>query len=115
MSKNYTEINQQQRKLGSAFRKESPDTLNAFLNLHKAAFAPGAMETKYKELIAVAIAIAINVRYDGCIGSHVEAAVKAGASREELIETINVAILMGGGPAVIYGTQALAAVDEFCE
>lgn len=110
MSKNYTEINQQQRKLGSAFRKESPDTLNAFLNLHKAAFAPGAMETKYKELIAVAIAI--NVRCDGCIGSHVEAAVKAGASREELIETI---ILMGGGPAVIYGTQALAAVDEFCE
>lgn len=110
MSNNYTEINQQQRKLGSAFRKESPDTLNAFLNLHKAAFAPGAMETKYKELIAVAIAI--NVRCDGCIGFHVEAAVKAGASREELIETI---ILMGGGPAVIYGTQALAAVDEFCE
>ncbi len=113
MSKNYTDINQLQRKLGSAFRKESPDTLNAFLSLQKAAFAPGAMETKYKELIAVAIAI--NVRCDGCIGSHAEAAVKAGASREELIETINVAILMGGGPAVIYGTQALAAVDEFCE
>lgn len=111
MNKNYTDINQQQRKLGSAFRKESPDTLNAFLSLHKAAFAPGAMETKYKELIAVAIAI--NVRCDGCIGSHVESAVRAGASREELVETINVAILMGGGPAVIYGTQALAAVDEF--
>ncbi|MGV3000665.1 carboxymuconolactone decarboxylase family protein [Vibrio sp. E150_018] len=111
MNKSYTDINQQQRKLGSAFRKESPDTLNAFLSLHKAAFASGTMETKYKELIAVAIAI--SVRCDGCIGSHVEAAVKAGASREELIETINVAILMGGGPAVIYGTQALAAVDEF--
>lgn len=111
MSKNYKDINQEQRKLGSAFRKESPDTLNAFLNLHKAAFAAGAMETKYKELIATAIAI--NVRCDGCIGAHVEAAMKAGASREELIETINVAILMGGGPAVVYGTQALAAVDEF--
>ncbi|HIF5636102.1 TPA: hypothetical protein ACX3DH_003804 [Vibrio parahaemolyticus] len=43
MSKNYTEIDQQQRKLGSAFRKASPDTLNAFLNLHKAAFAPGGL------------------------------------------------------------------------
>lgn len=83
-SKNHTDTNQQQRKLGSAFRKESPNTLNAFLSIHKAPFAPGAMKTKHKELIAVAIAV-------------------------------NVTILMGGGPAVIYGAQALAAVVEFCK
>ncbi len=40
------------------------------------------------------------------------AALKAGASKQELVETIDVAVLMGGGPAVIYGTQALAAVEE---
>lgn len=111
MSNKYTEINQRQRQLGSAFRKESPDTFNAFLNLHKAALATGALETKHKELIALAIGIC--VRCDGCIGAHVDAAIKAGASKDELVETINVAILMGGGPAVVYGTQAFAAVDEF--
>ena len=63
-----------------------------------------------KEQIATAIAIA--ARCDGCIGAHVAATLKAGASKQELVETIDVAVLMGGGPAVIYGTQALAAVEE---
>ena len=49
---------------------------------------------------------------DGCIGSHVAAALKAGATKQELVETIDVAVLMGGGLTVIYGTQALAAVEE---
>ena len=57
-------------------------------------------------------AISIAARCDGCIGAHVAAALKAGASKQELVETIDVAVLMGGGPAVIYGTQALAAVEE---
>jgi len=110
MSKSYKLINQQQRQFGSAFRKASPDTMNAFLGLHKAAMSDGVLSLKTKELIATAIAIA--ARCDGCIGAHVAAALKAGANKEELVETINVAILMGGGPAVIYGTQALAAVEE---
>ncbi|AJQ93581.1 carboxymuconolactone decarboxylase family protein [Gynuella sunshinyii] len=111
MTKNYTEITQDQHQLGSAYRKASPDTMNAFLGLHKAAMAEGVVPKKYKEMMASAIAIAI--RCDGCIASHIKAAVVAGASREELVEMINVAVLMGGGPAIIYGTQALAAVDEF--
>jgi AhpD family alkylhydroperoxidase len=65
---------------------------------------------KHKELIATGIAIA--ARCNGCIGAHVAAALKAGATKQELIETIDVAVLMGGGPAIIYGTQALAAVEE---
>ena len=84
--------------------------MNAFLALHKAAMREGALSIKHKELIVTAIAIA--ARCDGCIGAHVAAALKAGASKQELVETIDVAVLMGGGPAVIYGTQALAAVEE---
>ena len=110
MEKNYTEINQEQRQFGSAYRKASPDTMNAFLALHKAAMREGELSVKHKELIATAISIA--ARCDGCIGAHVAAALKAGASKQELVETIDVAVLMGGGPAVIYGTQALAAVEE---
>jgi len=88
----------------------TPDTMNAFLALHKAAMVEGAVSIKHKELIATGIAIA--ARCDGCIGAHVAAALKAGATKQELIETIDVAVLMGGGPAIIYGTQALAAVEE---
>ena len=110
MAKNYKEINQEQRQFGSAYRKASPDTMNAFLALHKAAMREGELSVKHKELIATAISIA--ARCDGCIGAHVAAALKAGASKQELVETIDVAVLMGGGPAVISGTQALAAVEE---
>jgi len=110
MSKNYQQINQDQRKFGSEYRKSSPDTMNAFLGLHKAAMKDGEVSLKHKELIATGIAIA--ARCDGCIAAHVAAALKSGATRQELVETIDVAVLMGGGPAVIYGTQALAAVDE---
>ena len=72
--------------------------------------SPGELDVKVKELIATGIAIA--ARCDGCIASHVGAALKAGASRQELVEAIGVALLMGGGPSSIYGAQALSAVDE---
>lgn len=64
-----------------------------------------------KELIALAISIAVHC--DGCIAYHVHDALAAGASRQEVAETIGVAVMMGGGPAVIYGAQALEAVGQF--
>ncbi len=113
MAKSFAQINKDQRAMGRAYREASPDTMNAFLGLHKAALTEGALSVKQKELIATAIAIA--ARCDGCIGSHVSGALRAGATRQELVETIDVAVLMGGGPALIYGTQALAAVDELSD
>ncbi|HHQ4776842.1 carboxymuconolactone decarboxylase family protein [Aeromonas allosaccharophila] len=109
--KNYREINKEQHQLGSAYRKSSPDTMNAFIALHKAVMKEGeALELKYREMIALGIGIAS--RCDGCIAAHVAGAVKAGASRAELIATVDVAVLMGGGPSIIYGTQAHAAIEE---
>lgn len=109
--KSYQEINQQQKQLGHAFMEESPNTMSAFMQLHKAAMSPGALDVKTKELIALGIGIA--ARCDGCIAAHVQAAIKAGAEKEELVEAINVAVLMGGGPSFVYGTQALAAIEEY--
>ncbi|HHQ4901471.1 carboxymuconolactone decarboxylase family protein [Aeromonas veronii] len=109
--KNYREINKEQHQLGSAYRKSSPDTMNAFIALHKAVMKEGeALALKYREMIALGIGIAS--RCDGCIAAHVAGAVKAGASRAELIATVDVAVLMGGGPSIIYGTQAYAAIEE---
>ena len=94
-------------KLGA----ELPETMTAFATLHKAASTKGALDTKMKELIA--LAIAITVRCDGCIAFHVCDALRAGAARDEIFETISVAVLMGGGPSVVYGTEAMEALNQF--
>jgi AhpD family alkylhydroperoxidase len=110
MGKSYKTINLEQRQLASTYRQASPDSVNAFLALHKTVMKEGHLGLKHKELIATGIAVA--ARCDGCIASHVGAALRAGATRQELVETIDVALLMGGGPSSTYGAQALSAVDE---
>jgi len=90
---------------------EQPHGASGFSKLHKAAMGPGALSVKHKELIALAIGIARQCA--DCIGFHTEAAMKAGASKEEIAETVTVSMLMGGGPAYMYGARALEAYDQF--
>ncbi|MCA9882573.1 MAG: carboxymuconolactone decarboxylase family protein [Anaerolineae bacterium] len=85
--------------------------MKSFSQLHATSSREGAVSTKTKELIALGIAIAVHC--DGCIAFHVHDAINAGASREEITETIGVAILMGGGPSVMYGCEALEALNQF--
>lgn len=99
--------------MGRDLRKAIPDVYAGFRELHQAAFAPGVLDTKTKELIAIAIAVVAGC--DGCIASHSQAAVKAGASKQEAAEAIGVTFLMNGGPATIYGPRAYAAFCEFFE
>ncbi|MDD7909740.1 carboxymuconolactone decarboxylase family protein [Pseudovibrio exalbescens] len=88
-----------------------PGVMKGFGEVAKNAIAPGALDSKTKELIALAIGIA--ARCDGCLGYHAKAAIKYGATREEVMEAIGVAIYMGGGPSVMYGAEALSAYDTF--
>ena len=103
-------IAQETRLQGAALYKAIPDTIAAFQGLMKAASKDGALPVKIKELMAVAISI--SVRCEGCIVFHVQNAIRHGASRAEVAETIAVAVEMGGGPATVYGGKALAAFDE---
>ncbi|MBK9207683.1 MAG: carboxymuconolactone decarboxylase family protein [Anaerolineales bacterium] len=82
-----------------------------FGELHKQSMMDGVLSAKVKELIA--LAIAITVRCDGCIAYHVHNALHAGATRPEIVESIGVAVMMGGGPSTIYGSEALLALDQF--
>lgn len=111
MDKNYPEI---AKDLGGAIRtlrKAIPDTMAAFSDLATKASSDSVLDPKTKELLAIAIAIA--TRCDGCIAFHVKAAIKYGATREEVAETIGMAVYMGGGPSMIYGAQTLEAFDQF--
>ncbi len=91
--------------------KRTPDTMHAFGALHRAATKAGALDSKSKELIALAIAVATHC--DACIGFHVRDALKAGATAEEIMETLDVCILMGGATAATYATHAMDALDDF--
>ena len=92
------------------FRGTQPETMKAFGELGRAATAAGVLDKKTKELIALALSVA--ARCDPCIGFHTQALARLGATREEVDETLGVAVYMGGGPSLMYVANALAAFDE---
>lgn len=94
----------------AAYRRASPEGAAGFSAMHKAAMGPGAVGTKEKELICIAIGI-VRQCVD-CIGFHVKAAIAAGATRDEITEVVTVSMYMGGGPAYMYGVKAIEAFDQ---
>lgn len=91
-------------------RPAMPETAAGFSQLAKAAGKAGALDAKTKELIA--LAIGIDARCDGCLAFHAKALVRLGATREEVVETVAMAVYMGGGPSMMYGARALEAFDQ---
>ncbi len=92
------------------FRKSQADAMQGFGQLARASMAEGALSTKHKELIA--LAIGVTQHCSGCIGFHVKALHKLGCTRAELEEMLTVAVYMGGGPALMYAAEALKAWDD---
>ncbi len=90
--------------------KTIPDTMKGFGTLSRAVKEGGVLGVKEKEFVA--LGIAIGVRCEPCIAFHVEALMKAGASREELADVLGMAVQMGGGPAVMYAAKALDCWDQ---
>ena len=101
-----TEGNDGLGKLVRKHRKLGP----AISGLASATLAEGNLSVKTKELIAVAISV--HTRCDYCIAHHVKGCLDAGATEEEIAEACGVAVLMGGGPAVMYSGLAIKIVEE---
>lgn len=87
-----------------------PEATAGFSALSAAVKGYAPLGLKEKEYVALGIAIA--QRCEPCINFHVEAMMKAGATREELGGVLGMAIQMGGGPAVMHAAHALACWDE---
>lgn len=98
-------------KLLGEVMKGQPEVVRGFAQMGKAVKTDGALTGGQKELIALGISIAI--RCDSCIAFHARNAAKADVTREEILETVGMAIYMGGGPSFGYGAQALEAFDQF--
>ncbi len=110
MSKSYQDITKRVAGNMAKLRKEVPDAMKGFSELAGAAITEGALDKKQKELIA--LSIAVTQRCDPCIGFHMKALISLGATRAEVAETLAVCVYMGGGPALMYAADALAAYDE---
>ncbi|HEX23144.1 MAG TPA: carboxymuconolactone decarboxylase family protein [Chromatiales bacterium] len=91
--------------------KDYPAETRAFLGFLQTAEQGKALDLRIKELINVGLAVAGQCEW--CIAFHVEQAVKAGASRDEVVEAGFMAVVMHGGPAYMYMTPLFEAVDEF--
>lgn len=91
------------------FRSSQSEAMKGFAQLAQASMAEGAISAKHKELMA--LAIGVTQKCSGCIGFHVKALHKLGATRQELDEMLAIAVYMGGGPALMYAAEAVHAWD----
>lgn len=97
--------------LTKRLQKEFPTETAGFLNFIKDAESGPALSLKEKELINTALSLAVQCEW--CIAFHVRNAARAGATRSEIIEAGFQAVIMRGGPAFMWMTPLMQAVDEF--
>ena len=107
-----TKIDEMRNEL-RALNKTVPEAMQGFGALSKAVKDNGVLDLKQKEFVALGMAVVM--RCEPCIMFHVEALMKAGATREELGDVLAMAIQMSGGPGVMYAGHALACWDELAE
>ena len=111
MNNNWPQLTKDLSALLRDLRVGAPDVMKAFAGMAQAATVSKSLDAKTKELIALGIAVA--VRCDDCIAFHAKAAAERGASREEVSETLGMAIYMGAGPSAMYASHALDAFTQF--
>jgi AhpD family alkylhydroperoxidase len=84
-----------------------PDIVRGYRTLGEAAKKTGKLDAKTRELIA--LAVAVTRQCDGCITTHMSAAIKAGVTEDELVEALGVAVAVNAGAALVYSARALDA------
>jgi 4-carboxymuconolactone decarboxylase len=92
-----------------AMKESTPDVMRAFGTMFQKLMGEGALSVREKELIALGIGMAL--RCEPCIYSHLEKAIKAGATRAQLLEMAGVVVTMQGGPGYVYVPKLLEAMN----
>ena len=104
---NWNEYQEQVLANVAEIGKISPGTVRGYVGLSDAGNKTAVLDAKTRELIA--LAVAVTRQCDGCITIHTDAAVKQGASKEEIVEALGVAIAVNAGAALVYSTRVLDA------
>ena len=101
----------QDRKHAHNFYAKKSKVYRAFTEMEKKTYADDQLEKMYKELIAVGISVVINC--ESCMEWHINEALKAGATREQVLEAVEVGFEMGGGPATVSGRFAFKVLEYY--
>lgn len=97
------------KRIGS-IAKINPDVVKGYAAISNAKTANPILDPKTRELIA--LAVAITNRCDGCIVVHVEAAKKHGATQEEVMEALGIAVAVNAGTALIFSARTMEAYEN---
>jgi AhpD family alkylhydroperoxidase len=97
-----------QRDVGK-MQKELPEVVKSFMGLFETVMKDGALSVKQKELIA--LATGLTIQCGPCIRLHVKKSLDAGATREEILETASVVVMMQGGPAYTHIPEVMDALE----
>lgn len=111
MPKDYINITNSISASLRTFNTESAELMQSFRAMSQTATKTNVLDEKTKELIALAIGIA--KQCDGCIGFHVKKLVGLGVTKGELLDMLNVAVYMGGGPSLMYAADTILAYEQF--
>ena len=103
------QIQQRIAEIGRANR----DVVKGYRELSNAGNTTNLLGGKVRELIA--LAVAVTRQCDGCIITHTDAAIQQGATREEIIEALSVAVAVNAGAALIFSSRVLDAFNEKTE
>jgi AhpD family alkylhydroperoxidase len=104
---------QEIKTLISKLEKDTPTQITAFNKFMQATEQSTILENKVKGLINVALAISAQCEW--CIALHVKGAIDAGATKDEILEAAMQAVLMHGGPALMYMIPVQDAIEEFIQ
>ena len=109
MSENVKAFYEKYKKDFGKMRQAMPDTVKGFQALFDATIKDGALPLKTKELIALAIGVAL--RCEPCIHLHVKKCLGAGATKEEILDAVSVCVMMQGGPSFTYLPKVFDALE----
>lgn len=98
---------------GRKLSRHQRELHKSYWRTHDLAMEAGVLDKKTKELIG--LALVVSMQCDVCIAFHVRDCVSAGASREEIYEALNVTVMQGSGPAMVYAGYAVEALDELLD
>ncbi len=99
------------RKKAHQFYADNSSVYRSFVDMEQKTYRDGKLEKKYKELIAIGISVIINC--ESCLEWHIKQALDSGASKEQVIEAVEVGIEMGGGPATVSGRFAMKVLEYY--
>ena len=109
-SKTYEEFQAFRTDLNEKILDRGTKITKRFFTLDTKVYAEGAIDTKNKELLGLVASMVL--RCDDCIAYHIDQCVSAGASDEELFETFDIALVVGGSIVIPHMRRAVAFVDE---